>query len=108
MYISIIEKNIDNGEKFKMKAVDCGIQSKEIALCSDLPFGILSFNNYLDGSSHRKGKSNHRRCSVKEYVLTNFANFTGKHLCWRLFFDKVAGLQPASFLKRDSETSAFL
>ena len=29
------------------------------------------------------------RCSSK-YVFKNFANFTGKHLCWSLF-DKVAG-----------------
>ena len=26
-------------------------------------------------------------------VLENFANFTGKYLCWSLFFNKVAGLQ---------------
>ena len=26
-------------------------------------------------------------------VLENFGNFTGKYLCWSLFFNKVAGLQ---------------
>ena len=26
----------------------------------------------------------------KKGVLKNFANFTGKHLCWSLFFNKVA------------------
>ena len=31
-------------------------------------------------SSHRKCRSIHRRCFVKIAVLTNFANFTGKHL----------------------------
>ena len=25
-------------------------------------------------------------------VLENFTNFTGKYLCWSLFFNKVAGL----------------
>ena len=30
------------------------------------------------------------RCSVKKGVLRNFAKFTGKHLCQRLFFNKVA------------------
>ena len=39
-------------------------------------------------------RSSHRRCSVKKGVLRNFAKFTGKHLCQRLFFDKVAGLRP--------------
>ena len=43
----------------------------------------------------------------KKGVLKNFANFTEKHLCWSLF-NKVASLQPASFLKRDSNSSAFL
>ena len=38
------------------------------------------------------GRNSHRRCSVKKGVLRNFAKFTGKHLCQRLFFNKVAGL----------------
>ena len=32
--------------------------------------------------------------SVKKGVLRNFAKFTGKLLCQRLFFNKVAGLRP--------------
>ena len=32
-------------------------------------------------------------------VLRNFEKFTGKHLCQRLFFNKVAGLGPATLLK---------
>ena len=45
---------------------------------------------------------------VKKDVLKNFANFKGKHLCLETFFNKVAGLQPVNFLKRDSNTSDFL
>ena len=59
----------------------------------------------VDYSSFR---SSHRRCSVKKGVLRNFAKFTGKHLCQRLFFDKVAGLRPETLLKRVSGTSVFL
>ena len=33
-------------------------------------------------------------------VLRNFAKFTGKHLCQSLFFNKVAGLRPATLLKK--------
>ena len=33
--------------------------------------------------------SSHRRCSVKKGVLKNFAIFTGKHMCWSLFFIKL-------------------
>ena len=35
-----------------------------------------------------------RKCSIffKTGVLNNFANFTGKHLCCSLFFNKDAGI----------------
>ena len=33
-------------------------------------------------------------------VLRNFAKFTGKHLCQSLYFNKVAGLRPATLLKK--------
>ena len=45
-------------------------------------------------------RSSHRRYSVTKGVLRNFAKFTGKHLCQSLFFNKVAGLRPATLLKR--------
>ena len=35
----------------------------------------------------------------KEGVLTNLTKFTGKHLCQRIFFNKVAGLSPATLFK---------
>ena len=41
-------------------------------------------------------------------VLKNFANFTGKHLCWSLFFKKLQAFRPATLLKRDSYTGVFL
>ena len=42
----------------------------------------------------------HRTCSVKKGVLRNFTKFTGKHLCQRLFFNKVVGLRLATLLKK--------
>ena len=36
----------------------------------------------------------------KKGVLTNFAKLTGKHQCRSLFFNKVAGLMPATLLKK--------
>ena len=44
-------------------------------------------------------RSSHQRCSVKKDVLRNFAKFTGKQLCQGLFFNKFAGLGPATLLK---------
>ena len=43
--------------------------------------------------------ASHQRCSVRKCVLRNFTKFTGKHLCQSLFFNKVAGLRPATLLK---------
>ena len=37
-----------------------------------------------------KTRSSHQRCSVITGVLRNFAEFTGKHLCQSLFFDKMS------------------
>ena len=45
-----------------------------------------------------------RKCSVKKGVRRNFAKFTGKHLCQRLFFNKVAGL--CNFIKKESLAKA--
>ena len=44
----------------------------------------------------------------KKAVLKNFAKFTRKHLCQSLLFNKVAGLSPATLLKKDSGTGVFL
>ena len=41
-----------------------------------------------------------QRCSMKRGALRNFAKFTGKRLCQSLFFNKVAGLRPATLLKK--------
>ena len=35
---------------------------------------------------YQSDKSSHRRCSIKKAVVKNFTMFTGKHLCWSLFF----------------------
>ena len=46
-----------------------------------------------------KSISNRPEMFCKKGVLTNFANFTGKHLCQILFFNKVSGLRTAILLK---------
>ena len=53
-------------------------------------------------------RSSHRRCFVKKGVSKKFVKFTGKHLCWSLFLNKVAGLKSATLLKRDPNTGVFL
>ena len=49
------------------------------------------------------------RLVLWKVVLRNFAKFTGKHLCQSLLFNKVAGLRPATLLKkRHWHTGVFL
>ena len=43
----------------------------------------------------------------KKGVLWNFRKFIEKHLCQSLFFDKIAGLSPATLLKRRLWHSCF-
>ena len=52
-------------------------------------------------------RSSHRRCFVKKDVLRNFAKFTGKQPCQSLYFNKVAGLRPATLLKKRLWHSCF-
>ena len=44
-------------------------------------------------------RNSHQRYSVRKGVLRNFAKLRGKHLCQVLFFNKVAGPEPATLLK---------
>ena len=45
-------------------------------------------------------RSSHPEVFSHKGVLENFAKLTGKHLCQSLFFNKVAGLRPATLVKR--------
>ena len=49
-----------------------------------------------------RNRSSHRRCSVGDSVLRNFAKFLGKHLCQSLFFNQVTGLR-----KKETDTGVF-
>ena len=53
----------------------------------------------LANASNVLGRSSHQMFYVKR-VLKNFAKFTGKHLPQNLFFNEVAGLRPATLLKK--------
>ena len=55
---------------------------------------LFVFMNYLHF------RNSHRKCSVKKLFLKIFAKFTGKHLCQSLFLNKIAGLRPATLLKK--------
>ena len=62
-------------------------------LSSNIPHVISLGNVGLDRSSHQK-------CSARKGVLKYFTKFTEKHLYQSLFLNKVAGLRPATLLKK--------
>ena len=68
----------------------------------------LAMTGIIDTDAKVLFRSSHRKCSVKKSVLRNFTKFTGKHLCQRLFFNKVAGLRPANLLKKSLWRRCFL
>ena len=53
-------------------------------------------------------KSSHRRCSIKEAVLKNFAIFTGKRLRLSFILIKLQATRLATLLKRNSSKGIFL
>ena len=48
----------------------------------------------------QKYRSSRLKVFCKKGVLRNFEKFTEKHLCQNLFLNKVAGLRPATLLKK--------
>ena len=56
--------------------------------------------HFLKVSKEAEYRSSRPEVFYKKGVLRNFAKFVGKHLCQSLFFNKVAGLRPATLLKK--------
>ena len=63
--------------------------------------------NGWDTVHRRIYRSSHRRCSLKTGTLKNFADFSGKHMCWSLLLIKSQIWRPATLLKRDSIKSSY-
>ena len=60
---------------------------------------------YISDTKSKEYKAGRYRSSrpevfSKKGVLRYFTKFTGKHLCQSVFFNKVAGLRPATLLKK--------
>ena len=60
----------------------------------------VSFSIYVNLLQIGTSRSIRPEVFCKKGFLRNFAKFTGKHLCQSLFFNKVAGLRPATLLKK--------
>ena len=53
-----------------------------------------------NGFSHSYYKSSRLKVFCEKGVIKDSTKFTGKHLCWSLFFNKVADLRLATLLKK--------
>ena len=69
--------------------------------------GFIKDNNLADNKGHilvlkvNTDRSSHPKVFCKKGVLRNFVKFTGKYRRQGLFFNKVAGLRPATLLKKE-------
>ena len=83
--------------------------SKNLKICSRSKNFLIPRSQREVMKNHQAQiRSSHQRCSMKKIVLRNFSKFTGKHLCQSLFLNEVAGLRPATLLKKGSGTGVFL
>ena len=62
---------------------------------------VLFYHLFIDRSSRTK-------VFCKKGVFKNLAKFTGKHFCQSLFFNEVAGLRPATLLKKEILAQVFV
>ena len=71
---------------------------------------VPRFHNIIDAlqKGMKKIRSSLSQMFFKIAVLKNFANFTGRQLCWSLFLITFQALIPATLLKRDTNTGVFL
>ena len=63
---------------------------------------------YLHFLQFRQSRRSKIHKQPPEVFLKFFANFTGKQLCWSLFFTKLQAFRSSTLLKIDSYTSIFL
>ena len=92
----------------KPKTPECNCNSKSDSYIKSLiePIHYLKEENKMKNSFIQSlllhnscTRSSHPRCSVKS-VLRNFAKSARKPRCQSVFFNKVAGLRPATLLKK--------
>ena len=81
---------------FSFESAIYGWQSHRLLLGTPLKTRVKPQKQQLEVFCKKKG------------VLRNFANFTGKHLCWGFFLIELQAFGLAALLKIDSNTDVFL
>ena len=86
------------------KNVTYSFQSNDLVFFSHVCYKFITLYKQpskLFISRGKKFRSSRPEVLCKKGVPRNFEKFTGKHLCQSVFFDKVAGLRPATLLKKE-------
>ena len=86
-----------------MESLKCSLKPSDIQNCAKRnmnTFNTLRAKWKLSLIISFTIRSSHHTCFVRKGALKNFTKFPGKHLCQSLFFNKVAGLSPATLLKK--------
>ena len=83
----------------KTKSDKCQLKRRRKYLLKMIPWLKILSEHILQGIN-TINRSSRTEVFCKKAVLRNFTKFTRKHLCQSLFFNKVAGLRPATLLKR--------
>ena len=71
-------------------------------------FKATFFIDHFQWTPHRTFLIQMPQGVLSKKILKNFERLTGKHLCQSLLFNKVAGLGPASLLKKRLRIGVFL
>ena len=74
----------------------------------NINFSYVSFNYIRQTVTKMINRSNRLHMFFKIGVVKNFAEFTGKDLCWSLFLIKLQAFRSVTLLKGDSNTVASL
>ena len=77
-----------------------GRREKLLQFLKPKTFSNLNKNIWIKNIMRPIFRSSRPQVFCKNGVVRNFAKFTGKHLCQSRFFNKVAGLRPATLLKK--------
>ena len=70
-------------------------------------FSLFLCSALCSSSLLSRHKSSYLRCSIEKAVFKKFTTFTGKHLFWSHFYNKVAHLKAYNFIKKRVQYSCF-
>ena len=105
---SLLNICLGKSSKFLMSSESSSFSPATTTFLSVVFFieNVVFFRNKIRKNT-KSSRSRRPEVFCKKDALRNFPKFTGKHLCLRLFFNKVADLRSSNFIKRESQAQVF-